>query len=808
MPRTPTPPPERHSPARAGARRLAALLLLALAAAVAAADGAPPAAETPPAFKIYVEHPAVYRVGFEDLAAAGLETPLPSAGLGITGGGEPRPVWVEDGGDGTFGPGDWVELVGEPPRGTVSTWSEHTRYNVYFLRFDHPSPRRMTPGAVTPGSPASGVPAYRHRRHLERDLLILRLPPAEGDAPEELWYWAKLVHGQPPFEAALDLSHLDRRVGGTVDLRLQLRGWSRPRSKPSPETPDHRVEVSVGGEPVGATQWDGIRPHLLEIPGIAVERLAGGDGTLRIAVPVRPSGQDGQPLIDVVMLNWIEVDVPRDARVGEGQARFALPEPSGNPAPGAPMPLRLAGEKKRQVTVYGDRGSRTPVKVRRRPRGPAAVPAAGETAFHVAGGEHLAPPARVVRDRPSRLVDAGRQADYVILAHRTLLEAIEPLAEHHRARGLAVTVVDVDDVYDELSHGVVDPRAIRDFLAHAYHRWRRPAPRYVLLVGDASWDGKNEVTEDSNYADWTYRPNETVRFGKNASTPYPEGAGVNRRGLIPTWNHATYEGHSASDNYFVAVDGDDHLPEMAIGRLPVVEPAEVRAIVAKTLAYAASPETGDWRKSVLLITNESRGYQRQSDRLAAGLEERGYAPVKVYPASSEVSNEHHSRRLVESFDQGQLLVHFIGHGGRYIWRTGPPDLEKNHDLFTLDHLDQLTPTSRLPVVLSLTCYSAPFDHPSADSIGEKLLRLDGRGAVAVFAASWRNSPSAKWGEVLIEELTAPGATVGEAILRAKRRIGNRMFVATYNLLGDPAVPVALPADVGVVAAAPAATAAE
>jgi hypothetical protein len=96
------------------------------------------------------------------------------------------------------------------------------------------------------------------------------------------------------------------------------------------------------------------------------------------------------------------------------------------------------------------------------------------------------------------------------------------------------------------------------------------------------------------------------------------------------------------------------------------------------------------------------------------------------------------------------------------------------------------------VVLSLTCYSAPFDHPSADSIGEKLLRIDSRGAIAVVAASWRNSPSPRWSEVLLEELTTRGTTVGEAVMRAKRRVRNRMFVETYNLLGDPAVPIALP----------------
>ena len=136
-------------------------------------------------------------------------------------------------------------------------------------------------------------------------------------------------------------------------------------------------------------------------------------------------------------------------------------------------------------------------------------------------------------------------------------------------------------------------------------------------------------------------------------------------------------------------------------------------------------------------------------------------------------------------------MHFYGHGGRYIWRTGPPDLRKNHDLFTLEDLDELQAHDRLPVVLSMTCYSAPFDHPNADSIGEKLLRMPDRGAVAVLAASWRNSPTRRMSELLLEELVQ-AATVGEAIMLAKRRSEHRDFQYQYNLLGDPAIPLGVP----------------
>ena len=151
--------------------------------------------------------------------------------------------------------------------------------------------------------------------------------------------------------------------------------------------------------------------------------------------------------------------------------------------------------------------------------------------------------------------------------------------------------------------------------------------------------------------------------------------------------------------------------------------------------------------------------------------------------------------MVKTFDEGLLIVQFLGHGGRYIWRTGPPDLKKNHDLFTLEHLDTLVPTEKLPFVISLTCYSAPFDHPTADSIGEKLLRLDGRGAIGVFAASWRNSPSSDMGRIVMDELTTPGATIGEAVMRAKHRLRSPTLIETYNLLGDPAISLNLAPEV-------------
>ena len=377
-----------------------------------------------------------------------------------------------------------------------------------------------------------------------------------------------------------------------------------------------------------------------------------------------------------------------------------------------------------------------------------------------------------------------------MIAHPTLLDAIEPLADFHRERGLAVEVIDVFDAYDEFSHGIVEPHAIRDLIAHAHRERPAPAPRFVLLVGDASWDTKNREPRSTNYVDWTYRPGEVERTPRNQLTPYEEGSELDRN-LVPTWMHQGAQGHAASDNYFVAVVGDDELPDLAIGRLPVVEPAEVAAIVDKTIRYAGAEAVGPWRRSILWIANESPAFQDRSDEMAASTTARGYSNTKIYPSPEEADNADHQAALLRSLNEGQLLVHFLGHGGRYIWRTGPPDFRKNHDLFTLEHLDQLAPTEALPIILSMTCYSAPFDHPTADSIGEKFLRLADRGAVAVLAASWRNSPGRHLSEGVLTGLLA-GDSIGEAVMEAKRGLKRRDLIETYNLLGDPAITAPAP----------------
>ena len=761
----------------------------------------------PWSFKLYVVEAGVYRVTYEELKEVGLEArSIRSADLALSHRGAEVPIWVADGGDGRFGAGDSIEFVGEHLLGDRSYYNEQSMLNVYRLVAGGPRGLRMSSPALPEASARGAEPAHLEvEAHWEENNFLVHYV-TRGREPPEPRFWARMTHIDPePFQRGGFWLGRSREGAQPVSLTIELRGWSKASRKQGGGLPDHRAEVYFNGRLVGAGEWNGQKRHLIEVPEVPADLLEReAANTIEIKIPRRqPEGSD-DPLIDVVLLNWIKVRFPPPEAhstlggtwIPSQPQRLVLPPaeagtgvaPAGGDAasdphpPGATQPptkVRLATAAGASLVVYGAGGARfdgsnTEVEDHEGSTLYHFYPPADESVFWAVPAGALRAPIAVELDSPSHWKDPSHRADYIMIAHPRLLEATLPLAAFHRRRGLDVEVVSVDDVYDEFNDGILHPRAIRDFLSYAYHQWQRPAPRFVLLAGDASWDAEGT---GSMY---------------KGGAPYPRDEPLTHRNLVPTSVFDGFMGHTASDNSFVAVDGDDHLPDMAIGRFPVAEPEEVEAIVDKIRTYAEDVGVGPWRRDMLWLSDVTSFMQERSDNVAAAASARGFAVEKIYPDPDQASDEQSQDPLRQAFDRGQLLVHFFGHGARYVWRTGTTDHRGNFDLFGLEHLQELQPTDKTPLVLSMTCWSAPFDHPTADSIGENFLRLEGRGAVAFLGASWKVSPNQKFSDLLIEELTTPGGTIGESIMRAKRRLKARSLIENYNLLGDPAIELALP----------------
>lgn len=752
--------------------------LSALFVAVATLAAVPVTVAAATSVMLEITDTGAYQVTHEELARV-----LPGLGeidsrlLRLSVRGEPRHLHVHDGGDGRFGPGDSLSFHAERLYGREGWFDTYAVNNVYRLDLDGGTPSPEPVARAT----SAGRAVLRRRLHLEEENLQIRLSNRwvkPGDEPE-LWYWSKLTQIDPePFRTSFDLPDL-AAGGGGVRIDLGFRGLSEVRGGED-RPADHVVEIRINDTLVRRIEFAGRDPHRTRVE-LPAGQLRESGNTLELRVPQRflPGASDA--LVDVVMFDYIELDFPLGDRLDHSLLPLTV-ERAGS------ITLAVGGEPG-SLLLYGSDGGRHEAQLR---DGFWHVPALATGEYQPVPNGHYRHVSgmRVPSGADWRHVEQGY--DYLLIAHPSLMQAAHPLAEFHRSRGLRVAEIDVTHLYDQFNHGVVHPRAIRDFIAHAYHHWPEPRPRFVLLVGDASFDIRSDRVDDERYAKWA---NRELLFPGQFGT-IPGGTYQNtdklaaKRNLVPTWQYPSEEGHSAADNYFVAVDGDDWLPDLAIGRFPVVEPEEVAAIVEKTIRYMSRVDFGDWRLNTLFTTDTSRYFQSESTHLARTLQAEGFEPLLVYADQDATDNEPQIQALNQALNEGQLLVHFIGHGGRYIWRTGPPDFTRNHDLFTLDHVAQLDNGDRLPMVLSMTCYSAPFDHPSADSIGERFLREPGKGAIAVFAASWRNTPTPVFSKAAVHELMVPGATIGEALMRAKHAVPRphqRTLVETYNLLGDPAV---------------------
>jgi hypothetical protein len=315
-------------------------------------------------------------------------------------------------------------------------------------------------------------------------------------------------------------------------------------------------------------------------------------------------------------------------------------------------------------------------------------------------------------------------------------------------------VAELEDIYDEFNHGIATPHAIKDFLSYAYQTWRM-APRYVVLVGEGTFDYKD-----------------LQGYGDNMVPPLMVGTPY---GLVP------------SDNRFVDVEGDDGVPEMAIGRLPVVTEEELKVYVGKVLAYESSG--GQWTQRVLMVADDPDNgvnFPADSDDVAALLP-AAYTAEKVYLSEHTMAEGH--QLTLDGINNGAVVMNYIGHGGlNCLAQQGWLGLLLTSDMASLTNSD------KLPVVTAFTCMVGQYAIPGYDALAEALVLKDGGGSVAVWAPTGLSENT--WAKMLDEEFFRTALVDGEKIIGASMlrameayysRGGDTSMLDVYTLLGDPAL---------------------
>lgn len=691
-------------------------------AALAGKKGKPAAA--PEAVRLLVERDGIHRVTYEALRDAGFDfAGVPSSQLAVLAAGQAVPIRVEPSG-GTFGPGSFVELVGE----AVDTL--YTRTNVYTLTRD---PRRALRVAEDRSKPRGGAPVetYRETLVVERDRAYSFTSP--GDDP---WYDTRMITLTGPRTYDFDVELDGYRPGaGPVTLELELWGvtaW--------PEEGDHHAVVRWNGVPAADALWDGQSAHRV---AVTLPEGSSAAGVNRLQVEL--SGDRGVSW-DVVDLESYTVSYPRHLQARGGALRFTAAGESlriGGVSPTDAVAYRLAADGPVHLTgVAGDPAAGT-LTIAGDPAAPASYLVAAPGALQTPGIE-AAPDASYVT--------AG-SAEYLVISHAAFLDGLGPLVAAREAQGLTVKTVDVADVYTAFRHGVFDPAAIRDYVAHAA---RTMGTQYVLLVGGDTFD-------------------------------YHDVLGQGSVSFIPSLYAATgpIVRFAPVDPLLADVDGD-RVPDLPIGRLPVRTRAELDAVIAKILAY----EGKAYDRTALFVADARDGtsgfsFTQASEDLVRALP-AGWAVERAYVETLGAGGAR--QKLFQTVDDGVALTSFAGHSGLTHWTFA--------NVFGAPDVAALGNDGEPTVVVQWGCWNTYHVEPRFHTLGHRFLLTEDKGAAAVLGSATllETSSADALSRLLAPLLTRRGVTLGDAVTAAKQDLAaaepERVdAILGWTLLGDPAMAV-------------------
>jgi hypothetical protein len=548
--------------------------------------------------------------------------------------------------------------------------------------------------------------------------------PGLLEAPDP-WLWETLVSGTSRVKP-FTLSGVS--ASGTAELEVDLQGASE-----SGEPIDHHVSVSLNGTLVGEAQFAGKQPYRISL-SVPASLLREGANELSLT----NVGDTG--VSSFVFLDRFSLAHPQPASLSAGVFEGTWGE-SGT------------------VSLSGLEASPVLVDVTASPRWLTGYDASGGSLrFHAEAGRRylvvsqpLAP--RVVAPEPSTLRALTNQADYVLIAPRAFLAAAQPLLERRQDQGLTARGVSFEEIASEFGHGRPSAEAIKSFLAYAFHSWTRPSPRYVLLFGDSSYDPRNFT-------------------GTSGPSPLPA-----------LWARTSYL-WTASDPQLAAVNGEDALPDLAIGRLPATTVEQAEALVAKLMAWEDSGQ-GLSGPAALVADNPDLAGDFEADVRDVAL---SFLPGRHrLLLLSELAGEMRSR-IQDAMNGGLSHLNYVGHGGAAVWAS--------ENVWNSWDAPSLQAQSRQPLLVTMNCLNGYFVAPAYESLAESLLKAEGRGAIASFSPSGLSldGPAHQYHRALMAELTSGRhARLGDALLAAQKAYADSglmpELLSIYHLLGDPAMTI-------------------
>ncbi len=369
----------------------------------------------------------------------------------------------------------------------------------------------------------------------------------------------------------------------------------------------------------------------------------------------------------------------------------------------------------------------------------------------------------------------------IVTAAEFMSQALE-LKAFHEALGQTTIVVEQSKIYNEFSSGKNDISGIRDFVKFFYDGAGNDlskTPKYLLLIGDGSYDNRNIVPNNSAFLP-TYQSAATVE------TIYSYGSDDFYGLLSPT------EGLEIETGY--------QLLDIAIGRLPVKSAEEAQDIVAKIKHYKAD-SYGSWRNMITFVADDENQnlHLNQSDAYAEQIRatQPTYNIDKIYldaykqeesSAGARYPDVHDA--IIRRIESGTVIMNYTGHGGESGWC--------HERVFQSDDIRDLSNFDKLTVFITATCQFSRYDRSDMVTAGEELILNKKGGAIAlltttrlVYSSDNQAMNNAVYKNYFNRNAEGRHYTFGEVTQLAKNdgSVGKSENNRKFTLLGDPALPL-------------------
>ena len=380
---------------------------------------------------------------------------------------------------------------------------------------------------------------------------------------------------------------------------------------------------------------------------------------------------------------------------------------------------------------------------------------------------------------------AAGLSEMIIVSNPDLLSTANELANFHRTTDqMSVQVVTPDVIYNEFSGGLPDPSALRNYFRMCYDRGKQTGKntlKYVLLMGDGSYDNRNIL-------------------GKNHN-------------LIPTFqsdNSLSPTESFVTDDFFVFLDENEGVysgtVDLGIGRIPAFTLDEAKIALDKIKKYNQKESFGNWRNVVTFIADDGNVADEYTNTHTEQAEDIADSLNKTYPAffTDKIYFDTYKRILSAGGEKypdvnisinnrvkrGTLIMNYTGHAN-----------EKNladENVLDVSGINSWTNYNRLPIFVTATCEFSRFDANEA-SAGEYILFNPIGGGIGLFSTTRLVYSGAnfilnsKFFRYIFEkDQQGNNLRLGDVMRLAKAAANTGVNQLNFTLLADPAMRLANP----------------